>query len=101
MFGIFVSLIENIIYKFIPTLPYFLRTPLYRKFLLFRKLRDFIVLSQGEITYKERIEYAETARGNEHLIGGLQEFNPNVTLTEVHTESLAVSYTHLTLPTKA
>ena len=90
MFGIFVRLIENIIYKFIPTLPYFLRTPLYRKFLLFRKLRDFIVLSQGEITYKERIEYAETARGNEHLIGGLQEFNPNVTLTEVHTESLEI-----------
>ena len=90
MLDILVTLIENIIYKFIPKLPYFMRTPLYRKFLLFRKLRDYLILTRGDLTYDDRLEYAENARGNEHLICSLQEYNKNVDFVELGIKDMEI-----------
>lgn len=90
MLKILVMLIETIVYKIIPSLPSFMRTPLYRKFLLLRKLRDHLILSKGDITYEERLEYAETARGNEHLICGLQDFNSSVEFAELDVKGMEI-----------
>ena len=84
------TLIENIIYKIIPSLPSFMRTPLYRKFLLFRKLRDYLILSKGDISYEARLEYAENARRNEHLICSLQDFNEEVDFIELDAEGMDI-----------
>ena len=75
MNNILENLIEKIIFEFIPCFPYFMRTFLYRKFLLFRKLRDYLILSKGKLTYEDRLEYADNARSKEHLICELQKFN--------------------------
>ena len=65
MISVLVSLIETIVYKLIPNLPSFTRTPLYRKFLLLRKLRDYLIMANGSPSYQERLDYAKTARSNE------------------------------------
>jgi len=90
MLNILVTLIEKIIYKFIPRLPYFMRTPLYRKFLLLRKLRDYLILPKSKLTYDERLEYADSARSNEHLICGLQNYNNDVRFSQLDLDTLDI-----------
>ena len=90
MLNILVTLIEKIIYKFIPRLPYFMRTPLYRKFLLLRKLRDYLILAKSKLTYDERLEHADRARSNEHLICGLQNYNNDVRFSELDLDTLDI-----------
>ena len=90
MINILVNLIEKIIYKFIPRFPYFMRTSLYRKFLLFRKLRDYLILAKGKLTYEERLEYADNARSKEHLICELQKYNNDVRFSHLDLDTLDI-----------
>ena len=90
MLKILVTQIENIIYKLIPRLPYFMRTPLYRKFLLLRKLRDYLILAKGDLSYEDRLEYAETSRSKEHLICSLQGYNNNVYFSRLDTDDMEI-----------
>ncbi len=83
MISVLVSLIETIVYKLIPNLPSFTRTPLYRKFLLLRKLRDYLIMANGSPSYQERLDYAKTARSNEELICNLQSFNNKVSFSKL------------------
>ena len=90
MFNNLLILIEKIIYKFIPNLPYFMRTTFYRKFLPLTKIRNHVILSKSKITYEERIEYAENARNNEHLICGLQDYNNEVSFSRLDIDTLEI-----------
>ena len=86
MISILAKILEKFTIEIIPTLPMFMRTPLYLNILKLRKVKDRLRLdvTKKNPTFKDRLDYALDSRANLNNSGEkLHNFNSNVVLEEI------------------
>ena len=86
MISILAKILEKYTIEIIPTLPMFMRTPLYLNILKLRKVKDRLRLdvTKKNPTFEDRLDYALDSRANLNNSGEkLHNFNSNVVLEEI------------------
>ena len=86
MISILAKILEKFTIEIIPTLPMFMRTPLYLNILKLRKVKDRLRLdvTKKNPTFEDRLDYALDSRANLNNSGEkLHNFNSNVVLEEI------------------